>query len=175
MDIERNTVIFGIAAAAMTLLQIILAPNIALFSAQPNIMLAFVLVVAVMRNEQAGYVLPFVLGLLFDLLGSGPVGAMSFLFLFASFLVSKACAVLENGSILVRLMMFVAGALFVEVVYGGILLALGMGASPLDMLVFRALPCALYDTLAAYLVQLALRSVLREPSRGSALDTVRLR
>ena len=68
-----------IGAIIAVLLQIALAPNIALFGVVPNFIMAYVLIVSIVCPDQSGPVFAFVLGLLFDLLGTGPVGAMAFL------------------------------------------------------------------------------------------------
>ena len=42
------------------------------------------------------------LGLIFDLLGGGPVGAMAFVFVLVTFLASKAYSLLDNGTMFMR-------------------------------------------------------------------------
>lgn len=175
MNIERKTFVFAVAAFVALLLQIALAPNIALFSAVPNIMLAFVLVMSLRQGQEMGFVFPFIFGLLYDLLFGGPVGALAFLLLLSSFFVSRICSVLEVENILVIVMILALSCLLVETLYGGILLAMGLSASPLAAFVYRALPCALYDMLFALLIHLILKRFMVEESRGSALNTVRLR
>ena len=63
-----------IGAIIAVVLQIALAPNIALFGVVPNFIMAYVLIVSIVCPDQSGPVFAFVLGLLFDLLGTGPVG-----------------------------------------------------------------------------------------------------
>ena len=69
MNLTREGIVVAVGAVIAVLLQIVVAPNIALFSVQPNILLAYVLVVAIVRPADAGPVLPFALGLICDLLG----------------------------------------------------------------------------------------------------------
>lgn len=134
-----------IGAVIAVLLQIIVAPNIALFSAMPNFILVYVLVVAILRPQQCGYVMPFVLGLLFDLMGTGVVGAMAFLCVLATFLSSRAFLVLQNDTLFMPLATLMISSLAVEMLYGAFLLSNGMDVSALDAFVYRGLPCALYD------------------------------
>ena len=99
MNLGREGVVIAVGAVVALLLQIVVAPNIALFSAQPNFLLAYVLVVAIARPLDAGPVLPFALGLVCDLLGSGPVGGYAFLFVIVSFIASRAFSVLDNDTL----------------------------------------------------------------------------
>ena len=78
-----------IGAIIAVVLQIALAPNIALFGVVPNFIMAYVLIVSIVCPDQSGPVFAFVLGLLFDLLGTGPVGAMAFLLTGVSFLAKR--------------------------------------------------------------------------------------
>ena len=71
MHIERTTIIVIIGAIVAVLLQLIVAPNIVLFYATPNFMLAYVLEVAIAKPPDAGVILPFVLGHYYDPLGTG--------------------------------------------------------------------------------------------------------
>ncbi len=134
-----------VGAVAALLLQIVLAPNIAVFSAMPNFLVVYVLVVAMVRPGTSLYVLAFVLGLLSDLLGYGPVGATPFLLILASAVVSRAFAVLNNDTVFVPLALFMAADFVVEFLYSAFLI--GLADSAVDALIYRALPCALYSTV----------------------------
>lgn len=142
-EFDRVVVIAG--AAVAVLLQVIVAPNIALFSAVPNFLLAYALVVSIVRAPREGVVLPFVMGLLFDLLGHGPVGAMAFLLVIAAFAASRLFAVLNNDTLFMPVTILVAATFAVEVLYGVFLAWFGADISVLQAFVYRALPCTLYD------------------------------
>lgn len=142
---DRAAVVIG--AVFAVLLQIVLAPNIALFSAVPNFMLAYALVVAIVRAPKGGALLPFVLGMLFDLMGGGPVGAMAFLLLLASFAASRVFAVMNNDTLFMPLTILVLSTLAVEVLYGLFLVWFGLDVSLLQAFAYRGLPCALYDAV----------------------------
>ena len=85
-----------IGAIIAVVLQIALAPNIALFGVVPNFIMAYVLIVSIVCPDQSGPVFAFVLGLLFDLLGTGPVGAMAFLLTGVSFLAKRIFMLVNN-------------------------------------------------------------------------------
>ena len=141
-----------IGACIALLAQIIIVPNIALFAAMPNFLVAYVIVVAMVRPSTSVYVLAFVLGLLSDLLGYGPVGAMPFLLVLASFVVSRVFSALDNGTVFMPLLVFIITVFVVEIFYATFLVGLGIAASPVDAFLYRALPCALYDCVCGLLL-----------------------
>lgn len=151
MEDARSTASIVIGAVLAVLLQLVLAPNIAVFGALPNFVMAYVLVLAVVRPDGAGPVLAFALGLVFDFLGMGPVGAMAFLLTLVSFLASRAFFALDNDTLFIPLFILVVSFLGVELFYGAFLVGTG-SASVLEALVYRALPCALYDCAAALVI-----------------------
>ena len=126
MNLGREGVVIAVGAVVALLLQIVVAPNIALFSAQPNFLLAYVLVVAIARPLDAGSVLPFALGLVCDLLGSGPVGGYAFLFVIVSFIASRAFSVLDNDTLFMPVTIFVVATFAAEMLYGALLIGLGL-------------------------------------------------
>ena len=122
----RGVVAAGLGAVIAVLLQVVVAPNIALASALPNFVLAYALVLAVVRPDRTGPMLAFVLGLVFDLLGSGPVGAMAFLLVLVTFLASRAFSVLDNDTLFMPLVILVVSTLVVELFYAVFLMADGI-------------------------------------------------
>lgn len=167
MNLGREGIVIAVGAVVALLLQIVVAPNIALFSAQPNFLLAYVLVVAIARPLDAGSALPFALGLVCDLLGSGPVGGYAFLFVIVSFIASRAFSVLDNDTLFMPLVILVVSTLVVELFYAVFLMGTGFSAGPLDVFLYRALPCALYDCVVALVMfPLALRFLAsRDPQQ----------
>lgn len=152
MSITRADIMIVVGAILAILLQVVLAPNIALFQSFPNIPLAYVMAVAVMNPDREGPVLPFVMGLVSDLLGSGPVGSMALLFVLASFISAKAILASGNDTFFVSCLVMAVAFLTVEVLYGGLLVGLGLNASLGAALLYRALPCAMYDLVVGIIV-----------------------
>lgn len=156
----KDVVAVGIGAVVVVVLQLVVAPNIAVFSIVPNFVLAYVVVVALVRAEVCGLVLPFVLGLLLNLAGGGPVGGWALLFTLATFALSRAFPLFSNGTLFMPLALLVVSTLMAEVAYGVIMLASGMSAGVLEALVYRSLPCALYDcVIGLVLYPVALRLI----------------
>lgn len=165
-----------VGAVIVVLLQIIVAPNIALFSAMPNFLLAYAMVVAIVRPHAPALVLAFVLGLAANLFGSGPVGSLAFLFVLMTFLASRAFLVLDNDTLFMPLAVFAVSALLIELLYAAFLLGLGVDASALDAFVYRALPCALYDCVVGLIMYpLVVRFVVAPPAAPGSLESPRLR
>ena len=172
---ERNNIVVAVGAVLAVLLQIVVAPAISVLNAQPNFLLAYVLVVAIVRPLEAGPVLPFALGLVCDFLGTGPLGGMAFLFVLVSFAAARAFSVLDNDTLFMPLTIFAAGAFAVEMLYAALLMALGFSASPLDAFLYRALPCTLFDCVVGLVLYPIMARLLVGGSQDHGLRSPRLR
>ena len=130
--------------------------------------------VAVARPDTYGSVLPFVLGLLFDLIGGGPVGAMAFSLTLFTYLVARYSAHVGNDSTVMSIVYMVLALLLVELSYGAILLLFGYNANLFEALAYRVVPCFVYDmVIACLLYPLARRFV--QPSGVVRADITQLR
>ena len=141
----------AIGAIAAVLLQLVVAPNIAIFSAMPNFILVFCLLVAIFRPG-TGPVLPFVLGLASDLAVGTPMGSTALLLVLFCFLASRAFSVLDNDTFLVPLVVIAVVSFAVELLLGAFSLSIGVDTDLLSAIVYRALPCGLYDCVAALIL-----------------------
>lgn len=174
----RDTVIAIVGGLVAVVLQIIIAPNIAIFSAMPNFVLAYTGIVAMLCRENRIIVLAFVLGLAYDLLGSNPVGLMAGLCVVVAFVAGKAYDMFGNDTVFVPLAVSMVCSLIVELVYALALLGFGLEASLADAVLLRALPCAFYDAAMALIVFPVLSIFLKPTARtpkGPSQTTVRLR
>lgn len=166
---NRDSLAVAIGAAIAVLAQIIIAPNITILAAVPNFLAAYALVVAIVRPTNSSLVLAFVLGLIFDLLGSGPVGLMALLLVLATFAASRAFMVLNNDTLFMPLVILVVSMLAIEMLYAVFLIGLGYASSLVDAFLYRALPCALYDcVIALVFYPLALRFLVSGSTVGAA-------
>ena len=175
MNLTRENGVVAVGALAAIVLQVAVAPNVAIFAAQPNFLLAYVLAVAIANPLGAGPVLPFVLGLLFDLLGTGPVGGMALLFMLASLAASRAFAVLDNDTLFMPVTIFVVATFAAEMLYGALLIGLGLSASPVDAFLYRALPCTLYDCVVGLVLYPIIARLLASGAQDRGPRTPRLR
>lgn len=143
----RIPVIIG--AIIAVLLQAIVAPFVTIGYAQVNFILVYVVVIALVRARNVGYVTPFVLGLIYDLMGSGPIGAMALLCTAITFVVSTVFVMMDNETLFIPIVLIVASMFVVEILYGILMIACGVDVSFADALMYRCLPCGLYDTVVA--------------------------
>ena len=165
-DAVREKLVVIVGAVVAVLLQIVVAPAIAIGNAMPNIIMMYALTVSIVRPMEAGPIFPFVLGLVYDLLGSGPVGSMSFLLVLVAFLMARAFQVLDNDAPFMPVLAMVLSALALEVLYGAFMLGVGVEASILDALVYRALPCALYDAVMGAVLYVVVSRLMAGGSRA---------
>lgn len=152
MTPDRIAIVVGAVLAVF--LQLALAPYIAIFSAMPNFVAVFVLVVAVSRPYSFGAVLPFVMGLLYDLVTGGPIGAMAFSLTAFSYLTARLFASLENDTLFMPLAMLALGSFLVEASYGVLVMLFGYNAGLFEALAYRIAPCFVYDVILAVILYL---------------------
>ena len=159
ITVERMIIVVGAIFAA--LLQAFLAPNIAIGYAVPNFAVAFCLAVAIARADIFGPVLPFVLGLVYDLMSGGPVGAMAFSLTAFSMLAAWLFQRANNDTVFMAIAVLLLGVVLVELTYGMFYLLFGYAAGFFEALVYRILPCFVYDAVLALLLYLVLARFLR--------------
>lgn len=150
MTQERIFTIIG--AVVAVLLQIVLAPHIGLFGVVPNILVAYVLVVAVVRPQSFGSVMPFLLGLFYDLFTGGPVGVMAFSLMVFSVIAARVFDTINNDTIVMPLFVVAVGTLLVELSYAMFLLLFGYPAGLFDAIAYRVFPCFLYDMVIGFIL-----------------------
>ena len=150
MTQERIFMIVG--AVLAVLLQIILAPYIGLFGVVPNILVAYTLVVAVSSPQSFGCVMPFLLGLFFDLFTGGPVGAMAFSLMLFSVIAARVFDTVNNDTAFMTLFVLGAATLLVELSYGMFLMLFGYPAGLFEAIAYRVFPCFIYDLVIGFIL-----------------------
>ena len=163
MELSRETVAGVIGAVIAVLLQITVAPAITLFEAVPNFIVAFCIVRAVATPAASGSVMPLVLGLLFDLMGGGPVGGMAFVLVLVTFLASRLFMALNNDTLFMPVAIMLACIMLVEVMYGLIVVVCGADVPLGEAFLYRTLPCMLYDCV----IGLLLYPIAARPTRDA--------
>ena len=135
-----------VGAIVAVILQIVLAPYIAIGPGMPNFVVIFAVVVAVAAPHSYGCILPFAMGMAFDLTSGGPVGAMSFSLTLFTFLLARYFGHIGNDSLFMSLAFIALGVLLVELSYGG------FNASLFEALAYRIAPCFVYDLVVAFVL-----------------------
>ena len=176
MSFTREGIAMLVASVVVLVLQVVLAPNIAIYSAMPNFVLAFVMVVAIARPGANAAPIAFVLGMLYNLVAGGPVGALAFLLVLVSLLATRAFSVLNNDTLFMPLVILVVSAFVVELLYALVMIVMGADIGFVGAFVYRALPCALYDCVVALIMYpLVTRFVIGGSESRTSVDMPNLR
>jgi rod shape-determining protein MreD len=134
------------------ILQAGVVPYIAIAGITPNALLLAAVTIALVKGSRAGMLSGFAAGLLFDLMGTGPIGAAALVFCLVGFI---AASIKENtfseGWLLPLVVVFFA-SLTAEVAYALVLAVLGEGAFSVTGVLRLALPAALYVSLSALFI-----------------------
>lgn len=146
-----------VGSVIVIFLQAVLAPYMEVGFAIPNLTLAFALAFAVAYNRPYVTCMPFLLGLSFDLLGSGPVGAFALITLLAAYVATRIPLLLQSETFVVPVLSIILVTLAANVLYAGVCVACGWNVSFAEALVLRSLPAWLYDTVIALVLYPVLR------------------
>lgn len=151
---------FG-ALAGATLLQAALAPYLAIGGVVPNFILLVVVTLALVEGPVSGSTAGFVGGLVFDLLGTGPVGPMVLVLCITGYLAGLLHENMFAEGWLLPITVLGVAALGSEIAYGVILNVLGSGGGFFVAFIRNILPGAVYNTALALLVYPWLARILR--------------
>ena len=174
MSLEPSRVPVIIAAVIIVLLQALVAPNIAVFGITPNFILAYSLVIALLQPHNPPYITSFVLGLIFSFMGGGPVGSLAFCLVLATFVCTRISTVLSIDTPFMYIALLVVSTFAVELVYGILLMICGLPGTFGDVLVYRVLPCGLYDSIIGLILFLIMsRLVTEEAPRRTDITQLR--
>ena len=135
-------VVIGIVAFV---LQVVVAPNIAIAGIAPNFLVIGLIIIALTSSQRTSTVAGFVLGLLFDLLGSGPVGSMALVMAIVGFASSALLDNLQADNLPAWLIIAAIICLATNLVLCIVLSILGYEPSFFGSLVFKVIPWTLYD------------------------------
>ncbi len=149
-DKSRDTKGLLIVALICGVLQLALAPNIALGNGRANFALVFAAVIALSRGGSQGVVAGFCAGLFFDLSTTGPIGLMAGILTVASHILGSEQRNRMAGDFAASVVSFSAASLACSVVYSLAMLLVGQSSSFLDALFLRAVPTA-FLTIVAFL------------------------
>ena len=152
------------AAAALIvgiILQIGLAPHLAVFGVVPNIIFLVVVTVALTQGPVAGGVTGLIGGLVFDLLGNAAVGPYGLVLTLVGYTAGMLSANMFAEGWLLPVTVVAIASLASEVLHGIVLAVLGSGIPFWNSLVTVMLPAALYHTALAVLSYPLLARLLR--------------
>ncbi len=136
-----------IGAVIAVVLQLVLAPNIQIFTAEPNFILCYVVALAVLFARDIGYTTAFILGIIYDFSGDGPVGAMAFVCVAATFFAALFMRLLDNETVIVPIIIIICVVFASELAYGLLMMACGVDVGFFEMLGYAVLPNWVYDAV----------------------------
>lgn len=166
MPLNRDNLIMIIGAVIAVVLQVVIAPYIAVEYATPNFMAVYAIVVAVVRpSSNRVAILAFVMGLLYNLLIGGPVGSLAIALLIVCILCGRSMVLLDNDTKFMPIFLVLIGVLVTQVIYAILYAFGGTGIDLGQALMFRALPCTLYDAILGFVVFLVMSNLAAEPSK----------
>lgn len=143
------------------LLQVAVAPHLAIGGAVPNFMLLVVVTLALVEGPSAGAASGFAAGLVFDLLGTGPIGPFALVLTVIGFLAGSLQANMFAEGWRLPLTVVLVASLSTELSYG-LVLAMLDEAAPFGVTFIRVmLPTAAYNAVLALLVYPWLARFLR--------------
>lgn len=164
-----KSVAYVITLVVCILLQLAIAPVVAIAGAQPNFLLICVLLIASRSGATAGSVAGFLLGLFYDFAGDGIIGAMALAFTLTALVVGLLCSAMDMSPVTGALVGLVFGIL-TTVVYGlvTVLGSTASGGAASTMLSF-ALPSGIYTAVLCALAMLTMGLVIANdtPQMGS--------
>ncbi len=159
----------AVALAVATVLQAAVAPHMAIFGVTPNFILLVVVTLAMVEGPTPGAVAGFVGGLIFDMLGSGPIGPGALVLTAVGFLAGSLARNMFSESWVMPVTVVAVASVVTELVYGALLAFIGAEQQFLDIILTIVLPGALYNTLLAMLVYPWLARFLRRESEMTEL------
>ncbi|MDR3686086.1 MAG: rod shape-determining protein MreD [Coriobacteriia bacterium] len=158
-----NRVLPTIAAILVAaLLQVGLAPYIAIGGVVPDFLLLVVVTLALVEGPAAGASAGFAAGLIFELIGSGPVGPMVLVLAVTGYMAGLLHENMFAEGWLLPLTVLAVASIASTLAYGLMLDLLGVGGPFLLTFFTKMLPEALYDTALALLIYPWLARFLRQ-------------
>jgi len=158
-----NRVLPTIAAIlAATLLQVGLAPYIAIGGVVPDFLLLVVVTLALVEGPTAGASAGFAAGLIFELIGSGPVGPMVLVLAVTGYMAGLLHENMFAEGWLLPLTVLAVASIASTLAYGLMLDLLGVGGPFVLTFFTKMLPEALYDTALGLLIYPWLARFLRQ-------------
>ncbi len=158
------------AILAGFVLQVAIAPYLSIGGVVPNFLLLVVVTLALVEGSEWGCVSGFAAGVLFDLVGSGPVGPMAFVLAAVGYATGMLQANLFAEGWLLPLTVLGVASLTAGLAFGLILAVLGLAGGLWRTLWTVMLPEALYNVALGLLTYPVLARFLR---RERPMETLR--
>ena len=170
MNMRIGIAILGALVALV--LQVVLAPNIAIAQTMPNFIIVYAVTISMILSGPPAYIIVFFLGLASDLLGYGPVGSLSFILLISAALINLAQKTFGNGTLFVSCISGVGFTILIHFLHAAFMVAMTSTYSAIDAFRLIAIPESLYDCVLAVLAYVLIHRLLAPPAQGPTAHTV---
>jgi rod shape-determining protein MreD len=150
-----------VALTVAAILQVSLAPHLAVFGVVPNVIFLVVVTLAFVKGPVAGGVSGFVGGLIFDLIGTSVVGPYALVLSLVGYTTGMLSANLFAEGWVLPVSVVAVASLSAELAYGIVLAVLGLGGTFWRDVITVMVPSALYHTVLAVLAYPWLARILR--------------
>jgi len=150
-----------IALVVAAILQVSIAPHLAVFGVVPNIIFLVVVTLAFVKGPVAGGISGFVGGLVFDLIGTSIVGPYALVLSVVGYTTGMLSANLFAEGWILPVTIVAVASLSAELAYGIVLAVLGLGGTFWRDVLTVMIPSALYHTVLAVLAYPWLARLLR--------------
>lgn len=144
-DANRRRKAVAVLAVLCFLLQVGIAPNVAVANGHPNFLLVFAGCIALGIGGTFAVVAGFCAGLLFDLVTTGPVGLMALLLTVLGYVLGSDDRDRIADNMRESLALYAAGAAAVELLYQVSLAVAGLGGGFIETVFARWLPATVLD------------------------------
>ncbi|MCL2024223.1 MAG: rod shape-determining protein MreD [Coriobacteriia bacterium] len=168
----RTFLVNALTLLVALLLQILVAPYIAIWGVSPNFLMIAVVIMALVEGPNAGTVLGFIAGLLFDLLGVGPVGPMALVLAVTGYVAGLIHENLFAEGWLLPVIVIAIATLTSEVLYMLVVLLLGTEASFFGAFIRIVLPSTLYNAVIATIVCPLMTRLLKDNTNQTIFGTL---
>jgi rod shape-determining protein MreD len=158
------------ALIAISILQVALAPYLAIGSIVPNLLLLLVVTLALVEGPNWGCAAGFIAGLMFDIVGTGPIGPMALVLAGVGYATGALEAHIFAEGWLLPLTVLGVTSLIAEFSYGLVLAVLGQASGGWHTFISVMLPEALYNVALGLLIYPPLARSLR---RERPMNTLR--
>jgi rod shape-determining protein MreD len=153
IDVRRAGISFTVIGSLIAfLLQVGIAPNIAILDVVPNLILGFVILNAMFCSTVRSSLTGFTLGVLYDLSAQGSLGIMSLVLALVGYSVSSLNKELFAGGWHVQALFLLIASFLGELLHAALLSILGYDPDFLLSIGMRVVPGALYDAVFGFIV-----------------------
>ncbi|MDO9557133.1 MAG: rod shape-determining protein MreD [Coriobacteriia bacterium] len=149
------------AILAAIVVQVVLAPHLALFGSIPSFPVLVVITLAIVEGPEAGAVSGFAAGLMLDLLGTSPVGVWALVLVIVGYVAGLLQENLFAEGWLMPFTVAIVAGLLAEFSYLLVLQVLGSGLAFWNSVWTVVLPRGVYNTVLALLFYPWLARLLR--------------